>query len=106
LRASHRRLDSSRSTPWFPYHPHDREELLQAGQVVPLDIEIRPLGMRWHGGEKLELIVAGYNVLGGYRQGIPGGGNLPGPLTRNKGTHTIYAGGRYDSYLLMPVVTY
>ena len=104
LRASHRRLDSSCSTPWFPYHPHDREELMQPGQVVPLDIEIRPLGMRWHAGEKLELIVAGYNILGRFRPGVPGGGNLPGPLTRNKGVHTIYAGGRYDSYLLMPAV--
>jgi len=48
LRASHRRLDTSQSTPWFPYHPHDHEDLLKPGQAVPLDIEIRPLGMRWH----------------------------------------------------------
>jgi predicted acyl esterase len=104
LRASHRRLDSSRSTPWLPYHPHDREELLEPGQAVPLDIEIRPIGMRWHAGEKLELIVAGYNVMDRFRKVLPGGMNLPAPETRNKGNHIIHTGSRYDSYLLMPRV--
>jgi predicted acyl esterase len=104
LRASHRRLDTLRSTPWFPYHPHDQVELLKPGQAVPLDIEIRPLGMRWHAGEKLQLIVAGYNILGRFRKGLPAGMNLPSPETRNKGYHTIHTGGRYDSYLLMPRV--
>ncbi len=104
LRASHRRLDTLRSTPWLPYHPHDREEMLKPGQAVPLDIEIRPIGMRWHAGEKLQLIVAGYNVLGRFRKGMPGGMNLPGPETHNKGYHIIHTGGRYDSYLLMPRV--
>jgi len=102
LRASHRALDYTRSTPWFPYHPHDHEELLEPGQVVPLDIEIRPLGIRWHAGEKLQLVVAGYNVLGRFRKGPPGSTNMAGPLTRNKGYHIIHTGGRYDSYLLMP----
>jgi len=104
LRASHSRLDTSRSTPWLPYHPHDREEFLKPGKVVPLDIEIRPMGMRWHSGEKLQLIVAGYNVLSRFRKGMPGGMNLPGPITRNNGYHIIHSGGGYDSYLLMPRV--
>lgn len=104
LRASHRRLDTKRSTPWLPYHPHDKEELLKPGQPIPVDIEIRPLGMHWHAGEQLELIVAGYNILGRFRQALPGGMNLPGPETRNKGYHIIHTGGRYDSYLLMPRV--
>ncbi|MBN2075261.1 MAG: CocE/NonD family hydrolase [Dehalococcoidales bacterium] len=102
LRASHRKLDTSQSTPWFPYHPHDAEELLTPGQPVPLDIEIRPIGMRWHKGEKLQLTIAGNNVLGRFRQGPPGGTNLPGPATRNKGNHIIHTGGSYDSYLLLP----
>jgi hypothetical protein len=104
LRASHRKLDTSRSTPWFPYHPHDQEEPLTPGQPVPIDIEIRPIGMCWHKGEKLKLTIAGYNVLGRFRQGPPGGTNLPGPATRNKGNHIIHTGGGYDSYLLMPRV--
>ncbi|OGN87241.1 MAG: hypothetical protein A2158_02600 [Chloroflexi bacterium RBG_13_46_14] len=104
LRVSHRELDTSRSTPWFPYHPHDREELLTPGQPVPVDIEIRPMGMRWRKGEKLRLIVAGYNVMSRFRQGPPGGMTLPGPITRNKGDHIIHTGDGYDSYLFMPKV--
>jgi len=104
LRASHRRPDASQSTPWLPYHPHDNEELLKPGQAVPLDIEIRPIGMRWHKGEKLELIIAGFNVMSRFRKGGHGGMNLPGPVTRNKGNHIVHTGGSYDSYLLMPRV--
>jgi predicted acyl esterase len=69
-----------------------------------VDIGIRPMGMRWHKGEKLQLIIAGYNVLSRFRQGPPGGMNLPGPVTRNEGYHIIHTGGDYNSYLLMPKV--
>lgn len=40
LRASHRRLDPQRSTPYRPYHPHDRVEPLTPGQVYECDVEI------------------------------------------------------------------
>jgi predicted acyl esterase len=103
LRASHRQLDAEHSKPWFPYHPHDKEELLKPGQIVPLDIEIRPIGMHWQAGEQLCLVVAGYNALSRFRKGpVPGGGILAGPASRNKGYNIIHTGGRYDSYLLMP----
>ncbi|MBN2238324.1 MAG: CocE/NonD family hydrolase [Dehalococcoidales bacterium] len=105
LRASHRGLDTSRSTPWFPYHSHEKEEFLRPGQPVPLDIHIRPAGMRFHKGEKLELVIGGYNVMSRFRTGGPGGMNMPGPATRNKGTHIIRTGGEYDSYLLVPMVS-
>jgi uncharacterized protein len=103
LRASHRKLDTKRSTPWLPIHPHREEERLKPGEAVPLEIEIRPIGMHWKAGEKLELIVAGYNVLGRLRKGHLNF-NLPGPVVRNKGFHVIHTGGRYDSYLQLPVV--
>ncbi len=106
LRASHRALQSKQSTPWFPYHPHDKEEPLEPGQIVPLDIEIRPIGMRWKAGERLCLSVAGYNILSRFRKGpVPGGGILAGPAICNKGKHVIHTGGRYSSYLLMPHIS-
>ena len=40
LRASHRKLDRKLSTPWRPYHTHDRKQPLKPAQVVELDIEI------------------------------------------------------------------
>jgi predicted acyl esterase len=103
LRASHRKLDTKRSTPFLPVHPHREEERLKPGAIVPLDIEVRPIGMHWKAGEKLELIVAGYNVLGRLRKAHLGF-NLPPPATRNKGYHIIHTGGRYDSYLQLPVM--
>ncbi len=42
LRASHRKLDPSRSTPWRPYHTHDEKWPLKPGEVVPLEVEIWP----------------------------------------------------------------
>jgi predicted acyl esterase len=105
LRASHRAFDAKQSNP-FPYHPHDKEELLEPQQIVPLDIEIRPIGMRWQAGEKLCLSLAGYNLLSKFRKGpVPGGGILAGPAVRNKGNHVIHTGGRYSSYLLMPQIS-
>jgi predicted acyl esterase len=40
LRASHRRLDLAKSTPYRPYHPHDRAEPLTPGEIYECDVEI------------------------------------------------------------------
>ena len=40
LRASHRALDSERSRPYRPYHPHDRVQTLTPGEIYECDIEI------------------------------------------------------------------
>ena len=59
LRVSHRALDAARSTPSEPYLTHRAEEFLSPGQIVPVEIGIWPVGMRWHAGEQLRLIIAG-----------------------------------------------
>ena len=98
LRVSHRELDEGRSTASEPFLTHRRELLLSTGQVVPVDIPIWPIGMRWHAGEQLRLIVAGHNLTP-----IPLPGIKP-PLLRSKGEHIIHTGGNYDSHLLVPVI--
>ncbi|MCL3997005.1 CocE/NonD family hydrolase [Streptomyces lavenduligriseus] len=96
LRASHRALDEQRSTPWQPWHPHDREELLEPGVPVALDIEIWPSSTLFEPGESLEVVVQAGDVVTGV---------LPGHrVTRNAGDHIIRTGGRFDSHLLVPVV--
>lgn len=97
LRVSHRRLDPDRSTPSQPYHTHRSEELLNPGQIVPVDFPLYPIGMRWRSGEQLRVTVAGYDLLG---PALPG---IPLAPTRNKGEHIIYTGGMYDSHLLVPM---
>ncbi len=96
LRVSRRALDVERSRPDLPHLSFDRDEPLSPGEIVPVEIALRPVGMRWRAGEQLRLIVACYNL-----SPIP----LPGvaaPRLVNQGAHLIHTGGRYDSHLLLP----
>lgn len=97
LRASHRALDLERSTSTRPWHPHDREERLRPGEIVPVEIEIWPSGTRFEPGERLRLRVRGSDL---YTEAL-----LSKHLeTRNKGLHTIHTGGEHDSQLVLPVL--
>ena len=100
LRASHRELDPSRSTEYQPVLKHERELKLRPGEIVPLQIEIWPSGTRFEAGERLRLVIQGTDV-----QKYPKGTMCDRHEdTVNRGTHVLHAGGRFDSYLLVPVV--
>jgi predicted acyl esterase len=43
LRASHRKIDATRSLPYRPWHSHDEEWPLTPGEPVELDVEIWPI---------------------------------------------------------------
>ena len=60
LRVSHRELDEEKSTPYKPYLSHRQEQLLHDGEIVPVDIEIWPMGMIWHKGQQLRLTIQGF----------------------------------------------
>jgi uncharacterized protein len=100
LRVSHRELDTKRSTPEQPWHTHRIEQRLKPGEVVPVEIEIWPSGTRFAPGEQLRVLVQGSDI----QQYPPGVVSMAHSVTRNMGTHVIHAGGRYDSFLLVPVV--
>jgi putative CocE/NonD family hydrolase len=100
LRVSHRELDAHRSKPEQPWHTHRGEHRLMRGEIVPADVEIWPSGTLFRAGEQLRLIVQGQDVQQ-YPPGIVAMGHSE---TRNRGTHVIHTGGRYDSYLLIPVI--
>jgi putative CocE/NonD family hydrolase len=55
LRASHRALDASRSTPERPYHPHTNPEPLEPGRFYDFDIEIWPTAYELPAGHRLQL---------------------------------------------------
>jgi putative CocE/NonD family hydrolase len=99
LRVSCRELDKERSTPGEPVLRHRREQRLKPEEIVPVEIPIWPMGMRWRTGEKLSVSVTGYDPID-----LPLPGIQP-MVTRNKGDHVVYTGGRYDSYLQVPVIT-
>jgi uncharacterized protein len=99
LRVSQRELDEERSTPWQPVLKHQGERRLKPGEIVEVEIEILPSSTLFRKGETLRLAVQGRDLIEGPPWGWLGYRRLV-----NKGIHTIYAGGRYDSYLLVPVV--
>ena len=100
LRVSHRELDETRSTPEQPWHLHRREQRIEPGQIVPVEIEIWPSGTRFRAGEQLRLVVQATDI----QQYPPGVVSMAHSVTRNLGSHVIHTGGKYDSHLLVPVV--
>jgi putative CocE/NonD family hydrolase len=97
MRASHRELDPKLSSDFQPVQAHRREEKLKPGEIVPVDIEIWPHSRIWHKGQQLELVIAGRYIREGWFEHLVW-------QTNNKGDHIIYSGGKYDSYLQVPVI--
>jgi predicted acyl esterase len=57
LRGSQRRIDPAKSTPWRPYHPHDRREPLTPGEVYEFNIEVIPTGVLIQAGCRLGITI-------------------------------------------------
>jgi predicted acyl esterase len=100
LRVSHRELDKKRSTPYQPFHAHEREIKLKAGEIVPVEIEIWPSSTLFDRGEKLRVVVQGSDIHA-YPEERHTNQHTE---TVNRGKHVIYSGGKYDSHLLVPVI--
>jgi predicted acyl esterase len=98
LRASHRELDERISTPLEPVQAHERELKLTPGEPVALEIGIWPHGMLWHPGQRLQVVVSGTDLM-------PAEAGPPNDPNPNTGTHRVRTGGRFDSHLLVPVVS-
>ncbi len=98
MRVSHRELDPEQSTDFQPIQAHERELKLAPGEIVPIDVEINPTSRFWHAGEKLRVQIAGRYIRDEH---------WIEPLmweTDNAGEHVIHTGGKYDSYLQIPVI--
>jgi uncharacterized protein len=97
LRVSRRELDEKWSTDFQPVPAHRREQKLKSGEIVPVDIEIWPTSRIWHKGQQLRVTVGGHYIKENWFL----------PLsweTINKGNHIIHSGGKYDSFLQIPVI--
>lgn len=97
LRASHRELDEKLTLPYRPYHKHTRRLWLKPGEIVQVDVEIWPTSMVFKKGHRIRLDVQP-------RDGAGSQGYLHYHADYNTGTNTLYAGGEYESYLLLPVI--
>lgn len=100
LRASHRKIDPAKSTEYLPFHPHLESEYITAGEVVPLDLGIWPMGIVFEKGEGLRLQISGKTMV------LPEWDNphvAHAEPKFNKGLHNVHLGGKYaDTYLLVP----
>ncbi len=97
LRASHRELDPELSLPYRPYHKHQRRLYLKPGEIVKVEVEIWPTSMVFKKGHRIRLDVQP-------RDGVGSQGYMHYHADYNTGTNTIYAGGEYELYLLLPVI--
>jgi hypothetical protein len=101
LRVSHRHLDAEKSRPYRPVLTHDREERVAPGQIVPVDIELRPSSTLFRAGDTLQVVVQGGDFAVNNRE-------LPGVIghtaLRNAGRHVLHVGGEHASRLLLPVI--
>ncbi|MEY6565346.1 CocE/NonD family hydrolase C-terminal non-catalytic domain-containing protein [Streptomyces sp. PGLac3x] len=99
LRVSLRHLDEELSTEDVPAHTFDRTEKLASGEIVDVEIDLLPLGLTFHPGEQLRLVVRGRPLLGtmmpGNREYTPA----------NEGQHLVHTGGDHASYLRLSVRT-
>jgi predicted acyl esterase len=95
LRASHRELDVSRSTPLRPWHSHTRIQKVRSGDIVPMEIEIWPSATLFEVGSTLQLTIQGHDAAR-----YPAFGHR---ALVNRGWHTIFTGGRHDSCLTVPL---
>jgi putative CocE/NonD family hydrolase len=97
LRVSHRELDPGLTLPYRPYHKHTRRLYLKPGEIVQVQVEIWPTSMVFRKGHRIRLDVQP-------RDGAGSAGYLHYHADYNTGANAIYAGGEYESYLLLPVI--
>lgn len=98
MRVSHRKLDEKLSTDFQPVQAHTVEEKLKPGEIVPVDIEINPHSRIWHKGQKIRVQIAGRYIRDkGWFERLVW-------TPDNKGNHIIHSGGKYDSFLQIPVI--
>ncbi|PKN30169.1 MAG: acyl esterase [Deltaproteobacteria bacterium HGW-Deltaproteobacteria-21] len=96
MRVSQRELDEKLSKPYQPVQKFQGEKKLKPGEIVPVEIAILPSSTLFRKGESLSLVIQGFSPV-------------QNPLLWydwliNKGAHVIHTGGKYDSYLQIPVI--
>jgi predicted acyl esterase len=97
LRVSARHLDDTLSTGDVPAHSFDRVQKLTPGEIVDIEIDLLPIGWAFHPGEQLRFVISARNLLGTMMPGIAE------YVGANNGQHVIHTGGRYASYLQLPI---
>lgn len=62
LKASFRELDAKLSAPGQPFHPFERQELLEPGRIYEFQIELPPIFHTFRKGHRLQLQIASEDI--------------------------------------------
>ena len=102
LRASQRKVDPAKSTPWEAYLPHDERQPLKPGEIYEFKINLVANARKFLGGHRIALRIRGtdvdeepVNTLQGLALG-----HLENPLVSRV---TVYHNEDYPSHILLPV---
>jgi len=119
LRASHRKLDRKLSTPYRPYHTHDKEQPLTPGEPAELDIEIWPTSIVVPAGYRVGLTIRGKDYeyagasggrLSNFKNELKGCGPFLHDDPRDRpaeifgGTTSLHFGRGRQPFLLLPII--
>jgi uncharacterized protein len=101
LRASHRKLDGERGTPFRPFHAHDEVQKLAPGEAYALDVELWPTSFVFPRGYRLVLTLTGRDLE---IEGIPGRilHTRTAGVPDFSGRTTVHTGLERASYLVLP----
>jgi predicted acyl esterase len=109
LRASQRKLDPAKSTPYRPWHPHDEEQKLIPGENYEVEVEIWPTSIVYPAGYRMALTVSGTDFARPEAEGLMKGSGIfmhDDPIDRPPeefgGTNTLHTGAEQASHLLLP----
>ncbi|KAM0746726.1 alpha/beta-hydrolase, partial [Meredithblackwellia eburnea MCA 4105] len=93
--------DASRSTEHEPFYTHRESTPIPAGTIASAEIGIWPIGMVFGPGEGLLIRISGHDMAFPEVQIAA----LKEPEDDNEGRHVVHTGGKYDTHILLPVIS-
>jgi predicted acyl esterase len=99
LKASFRATDPALSAPGQPFHPFDRQELLEPGRIYEFQIELPPIFHTFKRGHRLQVHIASEDIEYNNIQRQIDVMLLPWPVE-----NTIHHDATHASYLTLPVI--
>jgi predicted acyl esterase len=106
LKASHRAIDTERSTPGRPWHPRTRKAVqpVEPGGIVEYQIDILPNANMFRRGHRICIEITSLDLPTG-TAGYTDVEYIPYHICSSKTTvHNIYHSHKYPSHLLLPII--
>jgi putative CocE/NonD family hydrolase len=101
LKASHRAIDQSKSTPWEPFHPHTNPAPVKSGEIVEYQIGLQPISNVFRAGHRIKLEITTSDYKGAYMHMETHFYHLPSSKTT---LHKVYYDSEHRSCLVLPII--